>query len=503
LREVKRTEVRTALICSLTALQLCFGVFSLSLASAQESAPAPGVPSPATPSEAPTPPAKPEEKPEEEEKVPPPAPLALPGAPEPEDVLDFQAPDLTVPPDAPGLVDRYQQRLDLIQPGQLLFNLSVEEVYDTNAFNSSGNPQDDFVTVIVPAVAVQQTAKNASLSLRYTPRILKYIRFPELDRVNHTLRFAGSWDPSPGLRLFVRDSLLITDNAAQEASPLGISQPGRRRTTRNDLTPGVEVRLTSRSDLALEYRNVFIDREDAEDRRVNGGRVAWRHRLPRGGVSLEYRPAYVDRERSGNSFNHAGTVRTSYRLNPRNELLLRVAGSFVDNDVGEDTAFVVGDVGLNRQFNPQLRMRLTGGVQVFGLEEGDPQPRFFTDSNLVWTFPRGSLMLGFVQRFQNTFSTVDDVGVVLSTRGVGSFSYQAGPRLSLSVRGSYGRVKFQEQDRTDLVGRVGIDVRYRLWRNLSLTAGYNLFDRNSDVDANDLTTNRVFIGLSLALGTPI
>ncbi|MGH7422730.1 MAG: outer membrane beta-barrel protein, partial [Candidatus Methylomirabilales bacterium] len=254
--------------------------------------------------------------------------------------------------------------------------------------------------------------------------------------------------------------------------------------------------------LLAEYENIIID-EAQDDSRINGGRVGWRHDLPRGGVNVTYDVAYVDREIEGNSFAHAGTVRASYRLNPRDELLLGVLGSFVENQVSENTAVVGGAVGLNHQFTPQLRTRVTGGVQVFGLQEGNPKPAFSTNSDLEWTFPRGSLTLGFVQGYENTFATVDDVGVVLNTMGSGSFSYQLGPRLSFLVNGSYGRVEFQEQNQTDLVGRATIDLRFQLWQNLFLTAGYNFFDRNSDVDGNDLTDHRVFIGLSMGLSAPL
>ncbi|MGH7382919.1 MAG: outer membrane beta-barrel protein, partial [Candidatus Methylomirabilales bacterium] len=335
-------------------------------------------------------------------------------------------------------------------------------------------------------------------SLRYTPEILLYSRFPELNRVDHALRFAASWDPTPGLRLFLRDSLLITDNTAIEASPLGIGQAGLQRTIENNLSPGMEVRLGPQDTLLAEYENTIIDQAQ-DDRRINGGRLGWRHDLPRGGVNVTYDVAYVDREIEGNSFAHAGTVRASYRLNPRNELLLGVGGSFVDNQESKNTAVVGGEVGLNHAFSPKLRMHVTGGVQVFGLQEGNPEPRFSTSSNLEWTFPRGNLMLGVFQGYENTFTTVDDVGVVLNTNGFGSFSYQLGPRLSFSVSGSYGRVEFQEQDETDLVGRATIDFRFQLWQNLFLTAGYNFFNRNSNVADQDLTDHRVFIGLSLGL----
>jgi hypothetical protein len=378
----------------------------------------------------------------------------------------------------------------------------VEEAYDSNAFDTSTNPQSDFVTVIVPGLAIELAEGKTSLSLRYTPEILLYSRFPELNRVDHALRFAASWDPTPGLRLFLRDSLLITDNTAEQASPLGIGQPGLQRTIQNTLSPGTEVRLGPQDTLLAEYENTIIDQAQ-DDRRINGGRVGWRHDLPQGGFNVTYDAANVDRESGGNSFAHAGTLRASYRLNPRDELLLGVLGSFVDNQESEDTAVVGGDVGLNHRFNPQLRGRVTGGVQVFGLEEGNPKPRFSTNSDLEWTFPRGSLILGVFRGFENTFGSVDDVGVVLDTRGFGFFSYQLGPRLTFSASGSYGQVDYQEQDQTDLVGRATIDVRFQLWQNLFLTAGYNFFDRNSTVADQNLTDHRVFIGLSMGLSAPL
>ncbi len=485
-------------------VHLCFlfTILPVVFAHAGEPSPGPGAPPPAAPAEPPTLAPKPEEEPPVAVEPAPP-PVALPGAPEPEDILDFQAPKLTAPPDAPGLVDRFQRALDLVQPGQLLFDLTVEGVYESNAFNTSSGPRDDFAVMIVPGVAMEQRAKNASLSLRYSPRILRYIEFSELDHVNHTLRFAGNWDPTPGVRLFLVNSLLITERRAEEASPLGISAPGTLRTTRNAVTPGAEFRLGPQDDLGLAYTNTFVEQEAGENTMVHGGSIGWRHRLPRWGIGLDYTPAYVDRESSGNAFNHAGTLRTTYRVSPRGELLFTVTGSYVDEEEGEDSAFAGGEVGINHQFTPNLRARVTGGAQVFGLAEGDPKPRFSSDSSLAWTFPRGSLTLGFVQRFENTFTTVDDVGTVLHTRGLGAFSYVVTPRLRFSVRGSYGRVEFEEQDRTDLVGRAAVDIRYQLWQSLFLTAGYTFFDRNSDTDANDLTDHRVFIGLSFALSTPI
>ena len=486
------TGIRAPLLVGLAVFALFSVVLPAVPVSAQE---------PSTPREAPTAPKKAEEKPPEEvEKPPPPAPVTLPGAPVPADVLDLQVPGPTTPPPAPGLIDRFQRRLDLIKPGQILFDLMVEEAYDSNAFDTSTNPQYDFVTVIVPGLAIELAEGKTSLSLRYTPEILLYARFPEVNHVNQALRFAASWDPTPGVRLFLRDSLLITENTAIQASSLGIGQPGLQQTIQNNLSPGMEVRLGPQDTLLAEYENTIIDQAQ-DNRTINGGRVGWRHDLPRGGFNVTYDVASVDRESGDNSFSHAGTLRASYRLNPRDELLLGVGGSFVDNQVSENTAVVGGEVGLNHEFSPQLRGRVTGGAQVFGLEQGNPKPAFSTNSNLEWTFPRGSLTLGFVQGFENTFATVDDVGVVLNTNGFGSFSYQLGTRLSLSVSGSYGRVEFQEQDQTDLVGRATIDFRYQLWQSLFLTAGFTFFDRNSNVPDNDLTDYRVYIGLSMGLST--
>jgi uncharacterized protein (PEP-CTERM system associated) len=161
-------------------------------------------------------------------------------------------------------------------------------------------------------------------------------------------------------------------------------------------------------------------------------------------------------------------------------------------------------VGFNHQFNPRLSATLNGGITVFGQDPFDADPRFFTDSSLTWTFPRGSLRLGIQQQFVQTFDTSDDQGVVNVLGGSGSFSYQLAPRLAVAINGSYFRNDFVQQlDRTDLVGRVGINMRYQLWQLLTLTAGYNLFDRNSDLGGNDLTTNRVFIGLSLGYSTAL
>ena len=175
---LKKTDIRALFVCGLAALH-CFSALPktplVSIASAQE---------PSAPSEAPARPSV--SKSEEEEK-------ALPGAPAVEKAFELQAPSPTATPPAPGLVDRFQQRLDLVQPGQILFNLTVEEAYDDNVFQTSTNTESDFITVIVPAVSLDRTRRDTSLRLQYTPRILLYADFSELNRVNHSLLAAASW----------------------------------------------------------------------------------------------------------------------------------------------------------------------------------------------------------------------------------------------------------------------------------------------------------------------
>jgi hypothetical protein len=393
------------------------------------------------------------------------------------------------------------QELALLPAGQLQFRLFVQEEYDDNVNLVAQGRESDFITRISPTVAVNRTTGTTSLNLRYAPTFLLYAQFPELNRTDHTLVFDGSWQATPRLRLSLQDSLLITQNVVGEISPLGISETGRNQTTQNTLSPALDLKLTSRSNLALRYTNLFIDQEEGEDRTINGGTITFGHSLARGGVNLAYNIAYVDRERASNSLSHQGTVRTSWRLNPKDVLSFSAVASFVDNDEGDNTAVLGGSVGLNHQFNPRLSGTLTGGIQGFGLQGGENRPAFTTNSNLAWTFPRGSLTLAVANGFQNTFTTVDDVGTVLDTRGTATFSYQAGPGLNLSVTGSYSRVEFQEEDQTDLIGRLGINIRYQLG-NLSLNAGYNFFDRNSD-GGTDLTSNRVFIGLSVGYSTPL
>jgi len=490
---LKKTDIRALFFCGLAALH-CFSALPktllVSIASAQE---------PSAPSEAPARPSV--SKPEEEEK-------ALPGAPAVEEAFELQAPSPTATPPAPGLVDRFQQRLNLVQPGQILFNLTVEEAYDDNVFQRSTNTQSDFITVIVPAVSIDRTRRDTSFRLQYTPRILLYADFSELNTVNHSLLAAASWDPSPWLRVSLRNNLLIT-NDQTETSPFGISQTGLRKRTRNNLSVPLEFKLTRRSDLTLTYANTIRNEEDrpqspGDDATINSGRIAFAHRLPRGEVNLGYTLTSANFDISSDFVGHEPSLKVSYNLNPNNELLFGVDAVLRDEKDDDNVTVFTAAVGLNHQFNPHVSATLNGGITVFDQNPFAAEPRFFTDSSLTWTFPRGSLKLGIQQRFVQTFDTGDNQGVVNVLGGSGSFSYQVAPRLAVAINGSYFRNDFVQQlDRTDLVSRVGINMRYQLWRLLTLTAGYNFFDRNSDLNNNDLTRNRVFIGLSLGYSTPL
>ncbi len=448
---------------------------------------------------------------EREGEVPPSELPALPGEPGSEEPLGLQALGPTAPPSAPGLVDRFQQRLALVPPGRLVFNLTVEEEFDDNVFQVGGNRQSDFRTLIVPAIALQKGTGKTWLNLTYTPRILRYTRFPDLDRVDQSLSAAAAWDAAPWLRISVRESLLITEDVAA-ASPLGISRPGLNRTKRNEVSPGLEFRLTRQSDLALFYTNTVINSEGvAEETTIQSGRVAFRHRLPRGEVSLAYSLTSADLTQGSDFIGHDANLSGSRRLGPNDELLLGLDGALRDQkDGAADSAILSGSVGLGHEFGPRLRSTVIFGVQDFAQGHSRPRLGFFTDSTLRWTHPRGDLVIRAERRFVETFSTVDNVGVINVLRGSTSFSYQLGPRLGLSVVGGLSRIEFEQSsalaptgERRDLVGTFGIDARYQVLRLLALTAGYQLFIRGSDPAGNDLTTNRVFIGLSIGSSAPL
>jgi len=295
--------MRAVLVCGLAALQF----FSAPLlAFAQES---PTIPEPApTPSTAPTP-----EK-LEEEKVAPPPPTV------PAEVLHLEAPSPTTPPPSPMLDAPIMQDLALIPAGQLQFELFVQEEYDDNVNLVAQGRESDFITRISPTVAVNRTTGTTSLNLRYVPTFRLYARFPDLNRTDHTLVFDGSWQAIPRLRFSLQNRLLITQNAVEEISSLGISRAGLNQTTQNTVSPALDLKLTSRSNLALRYTNRIIDQEEGEDRTVNGGTITFGHSHARGGVNLAYNIAYVDRERTSNSLSHLGTVSTSWRLNPKDVL---------------------------------------------------------------------------------------------------------------------------------------------------------------------------------------
>jgi hypothetical protein len=414
--------------------------------------------------------------------------------------LDLRAPGPTAPPTALGLSDRFQRRLELIPAGRILFDLTVEEEYDDNAFAVGDDREEDFRTVIVPAIGVERVKRKSSLRLRYTPRILRHARFSELDRVDHSLVAATSWNPTPKLRISVQESLLITEDPVA-ASALGIRDPGVRRTTRNEVSPDLQFRLSPRSDLLLGYTHTFIDADD--DAMIHRGRIVLRHRRPRSGLSLAYTLTSAEFDESSDFLGHEGNLNASWRLNPRDELLFTGGGVVRDRDEDTDLTIITGSLGLRHQFSRRLSSTSTAGAQRFDEEGSDPTIGFFTDSNLTWTFPRGQLALRVERRFTETFSDVDNEGVVEVLRGSVSFSYRAGPRLFVSVDGSYAREDFEEQDRLDLINSVGVQIRYQLSRLLAFTAGYQRFDRNSDLDGSDLTTNRVFIGLSLSFASPI
>jgi uncharacterized protein (PEP-CTERM system associated) len=77
-----------------------------------------------------------------------------------------------------------------------------------------------------------------------------------------------------------------------------------------------------------------------------------------------------------------------------------------------------------------------------------------------------------------------------------NLSYDLGRKANISLTTSLSKDQFEEASDADTNIRISVDFRRQINRNLQLTTGFRLLDRESDNDGRDITDKRINLGLN-------
>lgn len=256
-----------------------------------------------------------------------------------------------------------------------------------------------------------------------------------------------------------------------------------------------------------DYSEAGEERSDYDDNRVAvGAHYTTGNKLSFQLGYADYRIDYSSRgkafqERKDQSWNAA----VYYQVLPKTRLFLEYERIDVDYDQDIVSDFTEDHYFVGVHFDPTAR--ISGYLKV-GYGEVDPDQDGYEDSDEMLF--EGSLSYQVGAKSSVTLTgrrqvqaTVDEFHQdVLSTQVYVSFSHKLTHKLQMTVDAGMidedYRYDGTRSDRNDDVITAGVSLEYALRDWLTMRAGYDYEDRDSDVVGNDYTSNMVTASVAFA-----
>jgi hypothetical protein len=466
----------------------------------------PGAPGPQAPAELPAPPVPPGQ---------PPAP-ALPGPASVPPPIIPGLPPITSPGGPPGEVIGPARELqfapfpELAAPFQLRTYASVQQEFTDNANQTRNDRKSEFRTTIAPGIAAQATGARSSINLAYAPRvIIPYGCSGCTDTfgVDHDVTLRGWHDLTPRLRMSMGEDYTRSSDFRQFGN-LGAQSTSGKAVDTNTAT-GELAYTFGKYRVGGSYSNSLVRSGSGttEDSTTHVGRGTLDFTDLRYGAGGSYALTRADFKVSSPYWEHTLDGH-AYRLLTPN-LRGTLSGSFTEHDVDHVTSqnfrIARGRLGGAVSVGPEGSLSAEAGTDVFMLR--DHGPRVFPAGKVTYShrFPILAMAVSYEESLAQQFQTAG-IAALTHTRSASLLLSSVTFRdLTASVGTSFNWQKIQqgtatsgvpgEVDRTlDVEGR----LQYFILRPLSLTLGYVVTFRTSNVPTVGFLENRINLSLSYA-----
>ena len=347
-------------------------------------------------------------------------------------------------------------------------SLTVGERYDDNIFQSADNEEDDYITMISPAVELRYAPRAETLlTFAYQPA---FHIFAEHDSQNFSSHRANLTVESPLSRRFslqLDDELLVTEEPGdrlREVEDIGDnpdarpgSDEGRDRTLRNTATASLNAMLAPRLSLGFLFESLIEDVGDNDEldeyRYLLGGELAYlTHVARQNRATLTYTANFFTF-----SNNCSAGEEAAGECNRR-----------------EDDGFLVHTVmaGYEHNLSSTLVARAAIGYATTSSDRNDidGNDTILGRAGLIKTLRTGQWALSYERSF-----TADggNANQVIADRFIGRIRFQPTPKITASVSGGLTWLNVKENNDGDrTVYTIRPSIQYQMLRFLGVHADY-------------------------------
>jgi Uncharacterized protein conserved in bacteria len=358
--------------------------------------------------------------------------------------------------------------------------LDVYEIFNDNVFASDNDEKSDFITNVVPAVALQSDWGRHALNFSAGSNSAFYSDYTRQDFTEYFVNGNGRLD-------ITGDSALFGGGGFAHRYIL----PG---------TP--DFQTDAREPSSFDVINGFMNYNQnfGRIRTVTGGQF---ERFTYGNQNL------VDGSnlsQSDDDYNaYSGSVRVGYEMFPNYEVYVQGKGNrrvYDEHNFPADRsstgysavtgiALDLGGILFGELYLGYLQQFYDDGAykNIHGLDGG---------GSLTWNVTTLTTITTRITREVNQ-TTQENVSGILTTTGGVDVDHELLRNLILNANFSYVNDDYENINRSDEYYVAGLGARYLFTRNFSASFGYRFVQRDSNQSANEYSRNLVRIGVRAQL----
>ncbi|MEN6621047.1 MAG: outer membrane beta-barrel protein [Smithella sp.] len=262
-------------------------------------------------------------------------------------------------------------------------SITLEEKYTSNANFTATDKKDDFITRIIPGIALSKNSATFGVDLGAHLTYNWYANNSDYNYTGYDGNIALRYNPYQNLTFQIRDSVIQSENpryldlSSTSTTPqyLGFVQQGRSLYLMNRLEPSVNWQFARDGNIGFTYiNNIYhTDNPTINESTINTYRPNFSYWFNQyNGILLDYSYTEEDNTINSDMTGHVYHGRYIYKFNPRSSIYADY--SFIKRDFDfPATSYDIHSpaIGIEHAFNESLTGLLQAGYYYVNPSDGN------------------------------------------------------------------------------------------------------------------------------------
>jgi hypothetical protein len=387
--------------------------------------------------------------------------------------------------------------------------ISVEQTYDDNIdLKPSENRKSDNITVVRPGLGFNNMDQTGGIAFDYNLGVNRYWKHDENNYISHNANLDMKYMTREHFNFHLKEIFVRSDEPREREYLAPSTVPNayvistvqeRSVYWRNIVIPTVEYMFGKESKLGVSYTENDYDNEDQTIGKKREATVSpffafWLDE--RNGISGTYGYTHGDFENDPDLRGQNASLRYTYRYGPKSSVYLDNAVLRRDFKSSDSNDYDVYNpkIGIEHAFSRTLTGLIEGGYYWQDQEGGPTRSAPTYRAGLTNVDQRTTYNLTVQGGFYEDYFTSENLGFTRYHRVLFSVMHRLERRMFVSLMGNGEYADFID-DREDWVYGGAAAVGYDVFKWLTISLNYTFRERNSNIDSNDYTDNRVMFAI--------